>query len=157
MDIKIHPIRRAELHEFALTSDPHDTPFRKMVYAACLKALSASGYAVVPFYNCGIVLHTDRNENYPVEWHTTVQEGKRLSPRLFESSIHNSAAGYVSIQLGLTGPMSVVTKGDYHLVAKLHLLAKRTPLLFVCEADFDVAGVTVLPTAHASCYIMEAA
>ncbi len=129
---------------------PKETTFRKMVYMACLRALSFTAVDDLELLekNSGIVLLTSEGERFPRVWREMmlIKRPVRLSPRHFTAAIHNAAAGYCAIELGLFGPQITLVEGDPDIVAKMQIDAKRTSLMFVVKAD--VGGL-------AECYIME--
>lgn len=124
------------------------TPFRAVVAAACRMALYCTSYRspLSSRLNVGIALLTDYGERFPNLWLEIAERGQKLRPAHFESSIHNSAAGYAAIMLGLQGPQIVLVGGDIHLAAKLQLLSGRSRLMIVCIADVG----------SAECYVLEA-
>lgn len=130
------------------------TLFRQTVLLACKAALalaSRAGAKLEPEY-AGIALFTDYGERFPTVYRELHERNKKLRPSHFEMAIHNSAAGYVAIQLGLKGPQIVLVSGNIHLVAELQLLSHesgvgRADLMLVCEANGDM---------EARCYVLEA-
>jgi len=95
----------------------------------------------------GIALLTDYGERFPTLWRELDEQDKKLRPSHFEMAIHNSAAGYAAIALGLTGPQVVLVSGSIHFAAELQLLSGRADLMLVCEADEGI---------EAQCYVLEA-
>lgn len=124
-----------------------EVPYRKMVLLACVRALEKTNYCLPldDSLNAGIAFYTRQGEKYPFVFREMTARHERVRPAQFESAIHNSAPGYVAIQLKLTGPQLVLVAGSVRAVAELQLLSGRSKLMFVCEAEWE---------GPASCYIL---
>lgn len=150
MNILSYPSARVELSEVT-DCERTETPYRKMVYLACLRALAQTPYEwpTPLMWNAGILFQTVLGENFPVAWfNTVVRNGGRLRPRAFEGCVHTSAPGYASIRMGITGPMIVLTTiGNVDDLARLELETGRSKFMFVCSAELE---------GPALCYVMVA-
>ncbi len=126
-----------------------ETTFRKTVELACRAAIqnAGRGLPLPKELNAGIAFFTSNGENFAAHWREQTCRGKPLRPTQFESAIHNAAAGYCAIQLGLIGPQIVLVGGNIGAAARLQLLFGRSRFMLVCEAH---------DSTPASCYVLEA-
>ena len=127
--------------------DRRDTAFRKMVNFACHRALVASGIPAEKLaeMNPGIAFFSLRgDENWPAKWVRETTAGHRVRPSDFEGIVHNSAPGYSSIQLHLTGPQIALVGGDIRVAADLQILAGRSRFMIVCTATPNEAAAYAL-------------
>lgn len=73
-----------------------------------------------------------------LEFLTTLKETNLAKPILFQNSLHNSTLGFVSIQLGITGPALTISadeKTDQAVVNTAKGLLSLTDHVLVCYVD----------------------
>lgn len=73
-----------------------------------------------------------------LEFLTTLHEQKIAKPILFQNSLHNSTLGFISIQLGLTGPAFTISadqKTEQAVALTAHSLLNLTDYVLVCYVD----------------------
>lgn len=73
-----------------------------------------------------------------LEFLTTWHDSQLAKPILFQNSLHNSTLGFVSIQLGLTGPAMTISadiKMDESVFYTAHALLQTTPFVLICYVD----------------------
>jgi len=134
----------------AIRYDRSEMPYRVMVELACFTAIMKTVRFAPPLpkdLNAGIAFSTVRGENYPLMWRIADAGGRRMRPRQFDSSVHNSAPGASAIRLGLFGPQIVLVEGDARFAAELQIKCGRSRFMLVCSAE---AG------GPATCYVLEA-
>lgn len=118
--------------------DPKTTDYRWLVYTAASQVLKARFMTDTIPAECrvGIALSTEFGERFANLWYDQViRKEVRLSPRAFEATIHNSAAGFASVKLKLRGPMITTTYGWTDHVAALQLIMGRADMMLVCSCE----------------------
>lgn len=73
-----------------------------------------------------------------LEFLTTWHDNQLAKPILFQNSLHNSTLGFISIQLGLTGPaltLSADKKTDESVFYTAHALLQTAPFVLICYVD----------------------
>lgn len=86
-----------------------------------------------------------------------------VSPTLFHNSVHNTAAGYLGIMLGFTGPTLTVSQGEHSFAVALEqgysLLAMQQSNAVLVGGgdaffDFSVLSSTDQPDSAGSCFVL---
>lgn len=108
-----------------------------MASVVCEKAIQQ--IADVPKADVGFILGTHFGElDSTLEFLRTYHETQVPRPILFQNSLHNSTLGFITIQLGLTGPSLTVTT-DCETVSSAMLMAEtlleKSRYVLVCLID----------------------
>ncbi len=132
-----------EMTESEINLEILDPAFRKATsnmiaaHAVCQKTLA--GLTEAQKKSLSFIVATHFGEvSSSLEFLTTLKESKMAKPILFQNSLHNSTLGFVSIQLGLTGPcftLSADEKTDEAVANTAEALLPLTENVMICYVD----------------------